>query len=43
MKNRKRCSDGHENEATASMIKLSFDSKGYGVKKPTFYVLDFVH
>jgi len=24
------------------MLKLSFDSKGYGVKNPTFYVLDLV-
>jgi len=26
----------------ASMLKLSFGSKGYGVKKTTFYVLDMV-
>jgi len=34
---RKRCVDGHENDdfdtATTSMLKFSFDSKGYGVKK----------
>jgi len=33
----KRCADGHENDdfdtTTASMLKISFDSKGYGVKK----------
>jgi len=33
---RKRCSDGHENDdfdtTTASLLKLSFDSKGFGVK-----------
>jgi len=38
---RKRCADGHENHdfdtATASMLKLSSDSKGYGVKNS--YVL----
>jgi len=26
----------------ASRLKLSFDSRGYGVKNPTFYVLDLV-
>jgi len=38
----KRCADGHENYfdiTTASMLKLSYDSKSYGVKNPTFYVL----
>jgi len=32
----KCCTDGHENDdfdtTTASTLKLSFDSKGYGVK-----------
>jgi len=43
---RKRCAGGHENNdfdtTTASKLELSFDSKGYGVKNPTFYVLDLV-
>jgi len=43
----KRCADGHENNdfdtTTASMWKLSFDSKGYGAKGLTFYVLDLVY
>jgi len=33
----KRCADGHENydfkTTTASIVKLSFDSKSYDVKK----------
>jgi len=37
---RKRCADCHENydfdTRTASMLKLSFDSKGYHVKNPVF-------
>jgi len=43
---RKRCADGHENDdfdtTTASMLKLSFVSKGYCAKYPTFYGLDLV-
>jgi len=44
---RKRYADGHENgdfdTTMASMLKLSFDSKGYMVlQNPTFYVLDLV-
>jgi len=43
---RKRCADGHENDdfytTTASILKLSIYSKGYGVKNPTFYALDLV-
>jgi len=38
----KRHADSHENDdfdtATDSMLKLFFDSKGYGVKNLTFYV-----
>jgi len=39
--------DGHENDdfdtTTASTFKLSFDSKGFGVKNHAFYVLNLVH
>jgi len=38
------CADGHENDyfdsTTPSMLKLSFDSKGYGVKYLMFYIVD---
>jgi len=44
---RKRSADGHENDdfdtTTASTFKLSFDSKGFGVKNHAFYVLNLVH
>jgi len=37
---RKRCTDGHENDdcdtTTPSMLNLLFDSKDYGVNNPTF-------
>jgi len=43
---RKGCADAHENDGfdttTASILKLSFDSKGYGVKDSTFCVLDLI-
>jgi len=43
---RVRCADGQENDdfdtITAPMLKLSFGSKSYEVKNPTFYVVDLV-
>jgi len=39
---RKRCTDGHENDGfditTASMLKLTYDSKGYDVKNLSCFV-----